>query len=43
MAKVVRAVGEWEGGRKQEEAGTGRMCLRGTLHHPVKHERGPMD
>lgn len=30
-----------EGGRKQEEEGTGRMCLRSTLHHPVKHEKGP--
>ncbi|KAL2350748.1 hypothetical protein BJ546DRAFT_856979 [Cryomyces antarcticus] len=36
-----------EGGRAQEEgwartsrsgAGTGRMCLRGTLLHPIKHE-----
>ncbi|CAJ2512437.1 Uu.00g054520.m01.CDS01 [Anthostomella pinea] len=28
-----------EGGREDEEAGSGRMCLRGLLHHPVKHER----
>ena len=27
-----------EGGRKKEERGTGRMCLRGMLFHPVKHE-----
>ncbi|KAF2766868.1 hypothetical protein EJ03DRAFT_344905 [Teratosphaeria nubilosa] len=32
-----------EGGRKEEEEGTGRMCIRGTLHHPVKHEAGPVD
>ena len=41
-----RWLGQWEngeGGRKQEEAGTGRMCLRGTLHHPIKHEKGPED
>ncbi|KAF2168373.1 hypothetical protein M409DRAFT_65392 [Zasmidium cellare ATCC 36951] len=39
-----RWLGQWEngeGGRAAEEAGTGRMCLRGTLHHPIKHERGP--
>jgi hypothetical protein len=29
-----------EGGRKKEEAGTGRMCLRGLLLHPVKYETG---
>ncbi|SMQ44989.1 unnamed protein product [Zymoseptoria tritici ST99CH_3D7] len=31
-----------EGGRKWEEGreGTGRMCLRGMLFHPIKHERG---
>ncbi|KAK4626277.1 hypothetical protein CLAFUW4_04786 [Fulvia fulva] len=41
-----RWLGQWEngeGGRKQEEAGTGRLCLRGTLHHPIKHEKGPED
>ncbi|KAK4543339.1 hypothetical protein LTR36_005698 [Oleoguttula mirabilis] len=41
-----RWMGQWEngeGGRRQEEEGTGRMCLRGTLHHPVKHEMGPVD
>lgn len=32
-----------EGGRADEESGTGRMCLRGTLHHPIKHELGPLD
>lgn len=40
-----RWLGQWEngeGGMKQEEEGTGRMCLRGTLHHPVKHEAGPL-
>ena len=31
-----------EGGKDFEEKGTGRMCLRSTLHHPVKHELGPM-
>lgn len=39
-----RWLGQWEsgkGGRRQEEAGPGRMCLRGTLHHPVKYETGP--
>lgn len=29
------------GGVKQEEQGTGRMCLRGTLLHPVKREDSP--
>ena len=28
-------------GRKEEEAGTGRMCLRGMLLHPVKYEAIP--
>ncbi|KAK6436871.1 hypothetical protein LTR95_006943 [Oleoguttula sp. CCFEE 5521] len=32
-----------EGGRKWEEEGSGRMCLRGVLHHPVKREDGPVD
>jgi hypothetical protein len=32
-----------EGGRTQEEQGTGRMCLRATLHHPIKHESCPED
>ncbi|KAI0539281.1 hypothetical protein GGR58DRAFT_524811 [Xylaria digitata] len=27
-----------EGGWKTEESGTGRMCLRPILHHPIKHE-----
>ena len=31
---------EEEGGRGREERGTGRMCLRGTLVHPVKFEWG---
>ncbi|PIB03047.1 hypothetical protein CB0940_11913 [Cercospora beticola] len=30
-----------EGGKRQEEEGTGRMCLRGVLHHPIKHENSP--
>ncbi|KAK5134035.1 hypothetical protein LTR08_007040 [Meristemomyces frigidus] len=36
-----RWLGLWEngeGGREYEERGTGRMCLRGTMHHPVKFE-----
>ncbi|KAK4953031.1 hypothetical protein LTR10_008736 [Elasticomyces elasticus] len=40
-----RWLGQWEngeGGKKQEEAGSGRMCLRGSLHHPVKRENGPV-
>ncbi|KAH8655223.1 hypothetical protein BX600DRAFT_482827 [Xylariales sp. PMI_506] len=28
-----------EGGREFEEKGTGRLCLRGLLHHPIKYER----
>ena len=27
-----------EGGKKEEENGTGRMCLRPVLHHPIKGE-----
>ncbi|KAL1585677.1 hypothetical protein WHR41_06074 [Cladosporium halotolerans] len=27
-----------EGGRREEESGTGRMCLRPVLHHPIKGE-----
>ncbi|KAI1345049.1 hypothetical protein F5Y15DRAFT_15819 [Xylariaceae sp. FL0016] len=27
-----------EGGQQAEEAGSDRMCLRGMLHHPIKHE-----
>lgn len=27
-----------EGGRAEEEGGTGRMCLRPVLHHPIKGE-----
>ncbi|WPH00870.1 Hypothetical protein R9X50_00370100 [Acrodontium crateriforme] len=41
-----RWLGQWEngeGGRKQEEEGTGRLCLRSTLHHPIKYEDGPDD
>ena len=34
---------EKEGGKQQEETGTGRMCLRGTLHHPMKREDDPVD
>jgi len=30
--------GEVRGGRKEEEGGLGRMCLRGVLLHPVKWE-----
>ncbi|KAI1502400.1 hypothetical protein F5X99DRAFT_160869 [Biscogniauxia marginata] len=26
------------GGKEDEESYTDRMCLRGTLHHPIKHE-----
>jgi hypothetical protein len=29
-----------EGGRRNEEAGTGRMCLRSMLVHPIKYETG---
>ena len=29
---------EGVGGIQHEEQGTGRMCLRGSLHHPIKHE-----
>ncbi|EMC99880.1 hypothetical protein BAUCODRAFT_30291 [Baudoinia panamericana UAMH 10762] len=32
-----------EGGRRWEEERTGRMCLRATLHHPIKTENGPVD
>lgn len=32
-----------EGGKTHEEKGTGRMCLRSMLHHPIKHERGALD
>lgn len=32
-----------EGGRAREVNGTGRMCLRSTLFHPVKHEHSPVD
>jgi len=41
-----RWLGQWEnneGGRAQEESGTGRMCLRSTLFHPVKHEHNPVE
>lgn len=31
------------GGSWYELSGTGRMCLRSTLFHPVKYERGPTD
>lgn len=31
-----------EGGRGFEDAGSGRMCLRSMLHHPVKQELGNM-
>ncbi|KAI1381823.1 hypothetical protein F4677DRAFT_5460 [Hypoxylon crocopeplum] len=27
-----------EGGKKTEESGSGRMCLRGMLYHPIKSE-----
>ena len=30
------------GGRTEEEKGTGRMCLRPILHHPVKREDFPV-
>lgn len=29
------------GGREDEETGSGRMCLRPVLLHPIKHETGP--
>ena len=32
-----------EGGKKWEEDRTGRLCLRSTLHHPIKNELGSMD
>ncbi|KAF1981906.1 hypothetical protein K402DRAFT_341425 [Aulographum hederae CBS 113979] len=32
-----------EGGTKEEVGGTGRMCLRATLFHPIKKERGPTE
>ena len=32
-----------EGGGKAEAEGSGRMCLRSSLHHPIKHEMGEMD
>ena len=32
-----------EGGLAHEEAGTGRMCLRGILLHPIKHEASPVE
>jgi hypothetical protein len=41
-----RWLGQWEngeGGHKWEEERSGRMCLRPTLHHPIKHENGPVD
>jgi len=32
-----------EGGAKEEIDGSGRMCLRSTLHHPIKHEDLPTE
>ena len=32
-----------EGGRIEEEEGTGRMCLQTILFHPVKHEAAPYE
>lgn len=32
-----------EGGKKAEQYGSGRMCLRSTLLHPIKKEAGPID
>lgn len=32
-----------EGGAEQEKEGSGRMCLRPVLHHPIKHEKGPVE
>lgn len=32
-----------EGGRKYEDGGSGRLCLRSMLHHPIKHELNSMD
>lgn len=32
-----------EGGTKEEAQGSGRMCLRSTLFHPIKKERGPTE
>lgn len=40
-----RWLGQWEngeGGKEFEEKGSGRMCLRPLLHHPVKYENGPL-
>jgi len=31
------------GGIRHETEGTGRMCLRSTLHHPIKGEENPED
>ncbi|KAK6063898.1 hypothetical protein SCUP234_13220 [Seiridium cupressi] len=33
------AVENGEGGREYEEKHSGRMCLRGSLHHPIKWEK----
>jgi len=32
-----------EGGSSFEKQGTGRVCLRPILFHPIKHENGPTD
>ncbi|KAK4554246.1 hypothetical protein LTR86_008774 [Recurvomyces mirabilis] len=32
-----------EGGGLAEREGSGRLCLRGSLHHPIKHENGPTE
>lgn len=33
----------WEGGVRAETTGTGRMCLRSQLLHPIKSDTGPLD
>ena len=32
-----------EGGTKAEVQGSGRLCIRSTLFHPIKKERGPAE
>jgi hypothetical protein len=36
-------VEDHEGGIRHETEGSGRMCLRSTLHHPIKSEESPED
>jgi hypothetical protein len=37
------ATWEKEGSKKGKDGGEGRMCLRSTLHHPIKYENLPED